>query len=132
MGFTSTTAGIRLGTGRYGLATRNERGYIRIFAGSARGRYQHRLVVAAACAEFCYYPLDPRSGLPSGFHVEHLDHCRTHNCLSNLLLLQAEIHNACTAATNRYRHLSRADALADMVGRMRAEAAAEAAAEVPF
>lgn len=73
--------------------TFNDKGYARITKGKWRGRYLHRHVMALAAAEFCYYPLNPKSGLPDGFHVDHVDHRRRHNCLENLLLLDARIHD---------------------------------------
>lgn len=61
--------------------------------GQDRKKYQHRVVMADMCREFCFYPLDPRSGIPSGMTVEHQDHRRTHNCRANLILLDIHIHN---------------------------------------
>lgn len=90
------------GSGRNGLRTLNEKGYVRISHGPDRGKYEHRVIMAALCAEFCYYTHSPlwdyRAGLPLGFHVEHIDHVRTHNCPSNILLLQDVIHNAISRA----------------------------------
>jgi hypothetical protein len=77
-----------------GGVTLNDKGYLRYSSGSLRGRYVHRVVMAKMVAEMSYYPANAQSGLPPGFTVEHLDHCKTHNCPSNLLLLQIEIHNA--------------------------------------
>lgn len=72
----------------------NEKGYLRISSGPHRNRYVHRQVLADLCAVWCYYPLNARTGLPDGMSVEHLDHRRTHNCISNLILLDLRIHNA--------------------------------------
>lgn len=70
----------------------NEKGYVRITTGSLRGQYEHRAVMARLARVWCFYPLEA-NGLPRGFHVEHLDHRRTHNCAGNLLLLDARIHD---------------------------------------
>ncbi len=67
-------------------------GYVRLKKGAHRDKLEHRVVMADACKEFCVYPLN-KDGLPDGFHVEHLDHNRRHNCLSNLILLDPKIHN---------------------------------------
>jgi hypothetical protein len=90
--------------------------------------------MAQAAREFCYYPL-AADGLPVGFTVEHVDHHRTHNCLSNMLLLQTSIHNWCSRATRSYRtRAGRLDGLAEMVATMRriAKREAEALDPVPF
>ena len=89
----------RLGSGTSGLPPGqhfNLKGYPRYSTGALRNKYVHRVVMANAAAEFCVYPLNPSTGLPDGFHVEHVDHNRTHSCLGNLLLLEACIHNACS------------------------------------
>jgi len=71
----------------------NDKGYLRHSSGPHRSRYVHRQVLANLCAVWCYYPLDPATGLPFGFTVEHLDHRRAHNCIDNLILLDIRIHN---------------------------------------
>jgi hypothetical protein len=80
--------------------------------------------MAEASSEFCFYPLNPRSGLPDGFHVEHIDHCKTHNCISNLLLIQDSIHN--WTSWHSMRKLSRVEAFAEMIENMKLQAQREA------
>jgi hypothetical protein len=90
--------------------------------------------MASACREFCFYPL-ASDGLPVGFTVEHIDHRRTHNCLSNMLLLATDLHNWCSRATRSYRtRAGRLDGLEEMVATMRriAKREADALAAVPF
>jgi len=41
--------------------------------------------------------------IPENMTVEHLDHNRTHNCHSNLMLLQKEIHDYISLETHRNR-----------------------------
>src|SRR5690348_3714508 len=73
----------------------NDKGYLRYSrSGPHRMKYVHRVVMAEMCAQLSYYPLNPSTGLPDGFTVEHCDHIRTHNCPANLLLLDIRIHNA--------------------------------------
>jgi hypothetical protein len=69
----------------------NVGGYVRVWTRKNRGVYQHRLVMARSCKEWCYYPLG-KDGLPKGFHVHHVDNKRDHNCIENLILLQDCIH----------------------------------------
>jgi len=49
------------------------------------------MVMFQACKEFCYYLVDDK--LPEWMDVEHQDHNRKHNCITNLLLLDRRIHN---------------------------------------
>jgi hypothetical protein len=51
--------------------------------------------MAQMCSEFCYYQEPGKLTVPAGFVVHHMDHDKKHNCRSNLLLLQAVIHNNC-------------------------------------
>lgn len=74
------------------MPTLTSKGYLRHTAGPIRGRYVHRETLAVLCRVWCYYPL-AADGLPAGFTVEHLDHRRAHNCHTNLILLQKEIHD---------------------------------------
>jgi hypothetical protein len=64
--------------------------------GPNRNKLVHRVVMAAICREWCYYPLGP-DGLPPGFDVHHLDFNKLNFCYCNLLLIQTELH----AATNQ-------------------------------
>ena len=41
--------------------------------------------------------------IPDNMTVEHLDHNRTHNCHTNLMLLQKEIHDYISLDTLRVR-----------------------------
>lgn len=71
---------------------RHDKGYLRCWRrGPDYGRLAHRMVMARVCAEFCYYPL-AADGLPSGFDLHHIDFDKTHNCPSNLLLLEHTFH----------------------------------------
>jgi hypothetical protein len=79
--------------------TVNSKGYYRYTAGRNRGKYLHRVLVTQLCLQQCYYTLDEQ-GWPilegSYFTVDHVDHNRQNNCHCNLLLLQKEIHDACS------------------------------------
>ena len=59
--------------------------------GPHRDKLVHRVVMAAMCREFCYYPLGP-DGIPLGFDVHHFDFRKTHWCPSNLLLIDHILH----------------------------------------
>jgi hypothetical protein len=61
--------------------------------GPLRKKLVHRVVMAAMCAEYCYYPL-AEDGLPAGFDVHHLDFDKLHYCGGNLLLIEASLHSA--------------------------------------
>ena len=56
-------------------------------------QFVHRTVMAELCAVSCVYPLEPKSGLPAGLTVEHLDHVKTHTCHGNLILPDKVIHD---------------------------------------
>jgi hypothetical protein len=90
-------------SGRHGPKTRNEKGYVRLYVKPHRGKYEHRVVMAEMCVEFCFYELQS-DGLPAGFTVEHQDHVRTHNCRENLVLLQEIIHNYLSSHTKVARN----------------------------
>lgn len=83
----------KLKPGRFGGRHLNGKGYVRISGGPNRNKYEHRLVMAEMVREWCYYPVEEGKDLPEGFHVEHVDHNRTHNCGGNLLLLDVRIHD---------------------------------------
>lgn len=65
---------------------RLENGYVRFTAGPLRGKFEHRVVAAAAWQE------THGMGLPEGYEVHHLDFRRDHNCRSNLLILGPGLH----------------------------------------
>jgi hypothetical protein len=70
----------------------HEKGYRRIWRrGPLYSKLEHRVVMAAMCREHCYYPLNG-DGIPPGFDVHHLDFRKTHNCPSNLLLIEHTLH----------------------------------------
>ena len=76
-------------------------GYVRIKRrGPYRDWYEHRKVMWEACREWCYYPVN--GSLPEGMVVEHLDHNRKHNCLSNLVLMDKRIHDYLSSWTKNY------------------------------
>lgn len=85
------------GTGRvYHKCTRRGRWYM---------WYVHRMVVAQALLESGYLgwePVDPDRPIPPGMHVDHVDNRPDHNCLGNLVLLQAEIHASISRAHQLY------------------------------
>ncbi len=69
------------------------KGYLRITRrGPHRDKLVHRVVMAGLCRQFCYYPLNG-GGLPEGMEVHHQDFDKTHNCPSNLLLLDPALHS---------------------------------------
>lgn len=72
--------------------TKTKKGYKRLNHKPYRGMYEHRVVMAKLCSEFCVYPLEG-DGLPAGFHVHHVDYDGMHNCPGNLLLLDRRIHD---------------------------------------
>jgi hypothetical protein len=83
-----------------------DKGYRRIRSGEHRGKYEHRrrieeMLERPLCAAYVF---PERGVIPAGYHVEHADHSRTHNCAGNLMLLDARIHNTLTWATVRYIH----------------------------
>lgn len=70
----------------------HEKGYRRIWRrGPLYGKLEHRVVMAGMCREYCYYPLNG-DGMPHGFDVHHQDFHKTHNCPSNLLLIEHVLH----------------------------------------
>jgi len=71
-----------------GGAHRSKPGYVRVTAGPDRGKYLHRLVASKAWEQTHGVPL------PDDYQVHHLDFCRWHNCLQNLLILGPGLHVA--------------------------------------
>lgn len=72
---------------------RNNRGklYKRVYRrGEWRGWLEHRKVVTEALR--VGWGLTRASQIPAGYTVHHIDGDSTHNCLSNLLLLDNTIH----------------------------------------
>ena len=70
----------------------HEKGYLRCWRrGPDYGRLAHRMVMAELCRIWCYYPL-AADGIPHGFDVHHTDMNKTHNCPSNLLLIEHTFH----------------------------------------
>lgn len=78
----------------------NEKGYVRITSGKDRHKYAHRavferLLLSPLCASYVF----PVPGvIPPGMVVHHNDHCRTHNCPENLMLMSTNLHNAVSRA----------------------------------
>lgn len=71
-----------------GGAHRSKPGYVRVTAGPNRGQYEHRVVASKAWERTHGVPL------PKNYQVHHLDFCRWHNCLENLLILGPGLHVA--------------------------------------
>jgi hypothetical protein len=70
----------------------HEKGYPRYWRrGPLYSKLVHRVVMAAMCREFCYYPLGP-DGIPPGFDVHHMDFNKLHWCHCNLLLIDHVLH----------------------------------------
>lgn len=68
------------------------KGYVRITRrGPDRNKLVHRMVMAAMCREWCYYPLG-LDGVPEGMEVHHQDFGHAHNCRPNLVLLDPFLH----------------------------------------
>lgn len=57
-------------------------GYIRISAGSDRGKYEHRVVMEQVLGK----------PIPEGFDVHHVDGNPKNNALRNLLLVESNLH----------------------------------------
>jgi hypothetical protein len=80
----------RRGTGAGTCLT--SKGYLQVTRrGPDRNKLAHRMIMAAMCRESCYWPLGS-DGLPPGMEVHHQDFDRTHNCPSNLVLLNPSLH----------------------------------------
>jgi len=95
--------------GRNGRTT-TAKGYVRLKAGPFRDHYEHRIIMWVSLQIYCPEWLVPRlngDGLPSGFHVHHIDGRRAHNCPQNLMLLDATIHDYLTLEGIRRRRLAR-------------------------
>lgn len=70
----------------------SQKGYLQVTRrGPDRNKYVHRLVAAAMCREWCYYPVG-EDGLPEGMEVHHADFNKLHNCPSNLILVDSAFH----------------------------------------
>lgn len=79
--------------------------------GLLRDKLVHRVVMAGACQEFCYYPLNG-DGLPPGFDVHHQDFDKMHWCLHNLLLIEHTLHYHADSGRrlwNQARHFEETD-----------------------
>jgi len=92
---------------RFKDQTFNDKGYIRIWYGKNRLKYAHRVVMANVLRyrRICLPHVFPKlesDGLPAGFHVNHFDWDKTHNCAANLQLLQDCIHDAITQSSRKY------------------------------
>lgn len=61
-------------------------GYVRITAGPFRGQYEHRAIAKQL------WLISYGTPLPDGKEVHHMDWDRGHNCPSNLLILDAVLH----------------------------------------
>ena len=59
------------------------KGYLRYSAGERRNKYVHRCIIE----DLLGHPISASQS------VEHLDHNRQHNCISNLMLLEKAIHD---------------------------------------
>jgi hypothetical protein len=111
----------------------SHKGYIRISSGPNRNKFAHRVVMAGLASVWCYYPLNPSTGLPDGFDVEHQDHRRAHNCHQNLILIDHTIHCYLSVASRECRRsLDDWDADGDWVGRKSPKYTDTELAEVPF
>lgn len=67
---------------------RSKHGYVRLTAGPNRGKYEHRVIASSA------WERTHGKALPVGYQVHHMDFCRWHNCLENLLILGPGLHVA--------------------------------------
>lgn len=85
----------------------NEKGYVKIKTKENYNKYEHRVVVERMlreplCADYVFSGDGRvRGKIPDGMTVHHQDHCRTHNCIPNLMLLEDVIHRALSKA--RYK-----------------------------
>ena len=80
----------------------NDKGHLRITAGPHRNTYAHRRVMEMALEHPISYIFLGDGVIPKRMTVEHSDHCRTHNCLGNLLLLEKGIHDWCSLQQVKY------------------------------
>lgn len=92
-----------------GGKTFSSKGYIRIRTRHNRNMYEHRHIISdmilnsRLCADYVFGSKPcGKDGIPIGYHVNHADFDKTHNCPGNLQLLQSCIHNAVTAAHVRF------------------------------
>ena len=68
-------------------------GYVCISAGIHRGKLEHRLIMEQQ------YSIYPGGTLPYNMEVHHIDYNKSHNCPSNLMLLDSTIHAHLSART---------------------------------
>lgn len=80
----------------------NDKGYVRIGTRKHRGKYEHRYVMECMLRRPVGLVFPGDGKIPAGMHVHHNDHDRTHNCRSNLMLLQGCIHNALSRSYRKY------------------------------
>lgn len=74
--------------------TLTDKGYYRITCGPDRFKLEHRVIMREAIRETKFGWWEDKTEIPPGFTVEHVDHRRSHNCFSNLMLLDKIIHDA--------------------------------------
>ena len=79
------------------------RGYPRVSSGRHRHKFVHRLIIELILVE---EPLglvwQGLQSIPTGFHVHHIDNCKTHFCLGNLMVLSEPIHNAISVSHQKF------------------------------
>jgi hypothetical protein len=80
----------------------NEKGYRRITHGQHRNKYDHRRRIEELLEQPISYIFRGDGKIPPNMTVEHIDHIRTHNCVSNLMLLEKVIHDWCSRQSARY------------------------------
>jgi hypothetical protein len=135
---TSAAVAARLGSGKHASTLGpgyclSSKGYVQITVGPNRNKLAHRVVMAGLASVGCYYPINPSTGLPDGFDVEHQDHLRTHNCHQNLILIDHTLHCYLSAASRECRRsLDDWDADGDWAGRKTPKYTDSELSEVPF
>ena len=76
-----------------------DHGYYRYTAGPHRGKYVHTRIAETLVSET---PYSIRLLLPWPYEVHHVDYRKTHNCPSNLILLDIAFHSKMTADGRRH------------------------------
>jgi hypothetical protein len=81
----------KLNPGKKAKGVVNQNGYKQLWTVEHYGKYEHRVVMAELCKEFCVYELGG-DGLPEGMEVHHMDWNKQHNCPGNLMMVDIAIH----------------------------------------
>ena len=81
----------------------NQKGYRRMWAGAARGQYEHRMVMRELLRSPIGLVFTPGQDIPDDMTVHHVDFDKKHNCHGNLMLLEKVIHDAVSLWSADYK-----------------------------